>query len=310
MTRISAWTIAISACCGAALMPAALAQGFPPAPYDGKFGAAQDGATPQPGPNAPKDAAGPQGGPFGAPPAGGFGAPPQGSFGGFPQGGSGPAQGGFASPSQGGPAPGGFGGQNGQFGSPGGQFGSPGGQFGSPGGAFGPSGGQFGAGPQRPAGPDQGGLQQLSQAERQDFGVPVPSGLHAGAPHGPTPSTLPGGQVITTLGLVPLLGQSGLPVVVLDALGGTSHLPNAVPAAFASQPGTFNDQVQQQFAGLLAQATQGDRSRPVVVYCSDPHCWMSYNAALRAVSLGYRNVLWYRGGLWAWQQAGLPLQGG
>jgi 3-mercaptopyruvate sulfurtransferase SseA len=35
---------------------------------------------------------------------------------------------------------------------------------------------------------------------------------------------------------------------------------------------------------------------------------MSYNAALRAINLGYTNVLWYRGGIEAWQQAGLPVQ--
>ena len=35
---------------------------------------------------------------------------------------------------------------------------------------------------------------------------------------------------------------------------------------------------------------------------------MSYNASLRAIALGYTNVLWYRGGIEAWKQAGLPVQ--
>ena len=46
---------------------------------------------------------------------------------------------------------------------------------------------------------------------------------------------------------------------------------------------------------------------PVVVYCQSTHCWMSYNAALRAINMGYSNVLWYRGGIEAWQAAGLPV---
>lgn len=40
---------------------------------------------------------------------------------------------------------------------------------------------------------------------------------------------------------------------------------------------------------------------------------MSYNAALSAINLGYSNVLWYRGGIEAWQAAGMqlvPAQGG
>jgi rhodanese-related sulfurtransferase len=35
---------------------------------------------------------------------------------------------------------------------------------------------------------------------------------------------------------------------------------------------------------------------------------MSYNAALRAINLGYRNVLWYRGGVEAWKAGGNQVQ--
>ena len=64
-------------------------------------------------------------------------------------------------------------------------------------------------------------LDALARWERQDMGVAPPRGLHDGAPHGPTPTTIPGGQVITTKGLLPLLqGAAGMPVVVLDILGG------------------------------------------------------------------------------------------
>jgi len=37
-------------------------------------------------------------------------------------------------------------------------------------------------------------------------------------------------------------------------------------------------------------------------------CRESYNAALRAMQLGYRNVLWYRGGLSSWMAAKQQLQ--
>ena len=35
--------------------------------------------------------------------------------------------------------------------------------------------------------------------------------------------------------------------------------------------------------------------------------WLSVNAALRARRAGYARVGWYRGGLAAWQAAGLPV---
>ena len=148
-------------------------------------------------------------------------------------------------------------------------------------------------------------LDQLEAWERQDAGVRASSQLHNGPMHGPTPNQIPGGQVITTKGLLPLIqGGAGVPVLVLDVLGNPQmQLPNAAPAVFAAQPGDFNDTVQQQFGQMLMQLTQGNKQVPIVTYCQGPQCWMSYNAALRAIALGYRNVLWYRGGLEAWQQA-------
>jgi PQQ-dependent catabolism-associated CXXCW motif protein len=61
------------------------------------------------------------------------------------------------------------------------------------------------------------------------------------------------------------------------------------------------------FAKGLEKATHGDRARLLVLYCL-VDCWMSWNAARRALSLGYSNVAWYREGTDGWLAAGLPLQ--
>jgi PQQ-dependent catabolism-associated CXXCW motif protein len=60
------------------------------------------------------------------------------------------------------------------------------------------------------------------------------------------------------------------------------------------------------FAGGLAKATHGDRARQVVVYCLTD-CWMSWNAAKRALALGYSDVAWYPEGTDGWSAFGLPL---
>lgn len=158
--------------------------------------------------------------------------------------------------------------------------------------------------------PQQSGanLDAMMQMERQDFGVAPTSQLHTGPMEGPTPSSIPGGQVITTKGLVDLMHNQQMPVLVLDVLGGPETIPGAQYAVPASEPGSFNDQTQQQFGQFLQQATGGNKQYPVVLYCLSPHCWMSYNASLRAINLGYTNVLWYRGGIESWQQAGQPVQ--
>jgi PQQ-dependent catabolism-associated CXXCW motif protein len=151
-------------------------------------------------------------------------------------------------------------------------------------------------------------LDRLMQVERREFGVAPTPELYAGPMHSPTPASIPGAQLVTTKGLVALVRDHQVPFVLVDVLGGPQTLPGAIPAAWASQPGSFNDQVQQQFGSLLRQATRGNSDTPVVFYCLSSHCWMSYNAALRAVHLGYRNVLWYRAGMEGWQAAGMPLQ--
>ncbi|CAN5380083.1 hypothetical protein BH09PSE6_BH09PSE6_00590 [soil metagenome] len=153
-------------------------------------------------------------------------------------------------------------------------------------------------------------LDGMVKIERADTGVPASRQLHAGAMHGPTPATIPGGQVITTKGLVALAQTRQAPFVVFDVLGSGESLPNAIPAAWMSQAGSFDDAVQRQAEQALAQATQGRKDTALVFYCLSRECWMSYNASLRAIQAGYKNVLWYRGGLEAWKYAGLYTQQG
>ncbi len=56
----------------------------------------------------------------------------------------------------------------------------------------------------------------------------------------------------------------------------------------------------------LERIAGGNRAKPLVIYCLRD-CWMSWNAAKRAVSWGYTGVAWYPDGTDGWQDAGLPL---
>lgn len=142
-------------------------------------------------------------------------------------------------------------------------------------------------------------------AELKDYGVAPTSQLHAGPMHGPTPASIPGGQVITTKGLAELIEGRQTPfLLLLDILGGQEIIPGAVFAVPAHQAGSFSDQTQQEFGGFLQRMTDGDKQKPLVLYCQSTQCWMSYNAALRAINMGYTNVLWYRGGIEAWKASG------
>jgi len=151
-------------------------------------------------------------------------------------------------------------------------------------------------------------LDQLMTMERQDFGVQPTRQLHAGPMHGPTPASIPGGQLITTKGLVSLIDGRQAPYLLFDVLGSSEQLPGAIAAVPAHRGGSFEDATQREFSRFLQGVTRGNKQMALVFYCLSVQCWMSYNASLRAINLGYRNVLWYRGGIEAWKAAGRQVQ--
>ncbi len=51
------------------------------------------------------------------------------------------------------------------------------------------------------------------------------------------------------------------------------------------------------------------KEEQIVVYCASFECSASTNAAEKLVSLGFTNVLDYKGGIKDYKEAGLPLEG-
>lgn len=121
----------------------------------------------------------------------------------------------------------------------------------------------------------------------------------------PTPLGIPGARVIDTPELRERLAGER-PPLLFDTAGGAGHdsLPGAIWLPGAGLGSGFDDAVQRRLEQTLALLTREDRARPLVFFCVSRSCWLSYNAALRAARLGYREVYWYRGGLQAWRAAG------
>jgi PQQ-dependent catabolism-associated CXXCW motif protein len=144
--------------------------------------------------------------------------------------------------------------------------------------------------------------------EDRDWGVAAGRDIRRAPYSAPTPMEVPGARVIGTDELKALL--SSTPAAVLaDVAAGEAHvsLPGAVWLPNAGRGINYLDTVQAELAEQLAKLTGGEKSLPVVFFCVNSQCWLSYNASLRAAALGYANVHWYRGGIDAWRAAGLPL---
>lgn len=148
--------------------------------------------------------------------------------------------------------------------------------------------------------------------EAVDHQAVAPDGLRAGTEiHGPTPMAAPkGSRVIYTDDLLRLY-KSDKRLVVLDVLHSKSVKRQTLPKTrWLYGAGWEHAEVNAEIKRLLAPAMKSIAPRkdtPIVTYCSNRDCWLSWNAARRLVEAGYKNVHWYRGGIEAWRAAELPL---
>src|SRR5580704_6503413 len=152
-------------------------------------------------------------------------------------------------------------------------------------------------------------------------GVPEPDGYRLENYRSPTPTTLRGARVIGTDEAEKIWrSHSASFVDVLPRPPRPRNLPEGTlwrDTPRANIPGsiwlpdTGYGELAPSMAGYfskgLDKATSGDRSRMLVLYCL-ADCWMSWNAAKRALSLGYSDVAWYPEGTDGWFAALLPLE--
>jgi PQQ-dependent catabolism-associated CXXCW motif protein len=163
-------------------------------------------------------------------------------------------------------------------------------------------------------------LMSVSFDARSQDRFPEPTGYRLNDYRAPTPATLAGAQVLTTVEakrywmngavFVDVLAHSPRPAKLPDEtiwrektrrnIPGSVWLPNTGYGELAAE-------TENYFRFGLERITQSDSARFLVFYCLRD-CWMSWNAAKRALALGYKNVAWYPEGTDGWEVAGLPLQ--
>jgi PQQ-dependent catabolism-associated CXXCW motif protein len=70
--------------------------------------------------------------------------------------------------------------------------------------------------------------------------------------------------------------------------------------------GTLTPELESYFRAHLTAYTGGDKSKALLFYCLRD-CWMSWNAAKRAIEWGHTNVMWFPDGTDGWSEAGNEL---
>jgi PQQ-dependent catabolism-associated CXXCW motif protein len=150
--------------------------------------------------------------------------------------------------------------------------------------------------------------------------LPEPPGYRMQDYRGSTPTSLAGARVVTTREVEELWKGGAAFVDVLPHPPRPTNLPPGtiwhetprmnIPGSIwlpDTGYGALATSTERYLRNGLARITQGDQSLWLVVYCQKD-CWMSWNAAKRALTMGYKNVAWYPDGTDGWEASGLPVQ--
>ncbi|APO51511.1 PQQ-dependent catabolism-associated CXXCW motif protein [Bradyrhizobium diazoefficiens] len=150
-----------------------------------------------------------------------------------------------------------------------------------------------------------------------------PEGYRTDNYRAPVPATLAGARVLTTAEAEAIWrDKSGAFIDVMPRAPKPKNLPQGtvwrdaprrnIPGSlwlpdtgYGNLPPAMDDYLQRG----LAQASRGDKAALLVIYCL-ADCWMSWNAARRALAYGYSNIAWYPDGTDGWERAALPTDEG
>ena len=124
-----------------------------------------------------------------------------------------------------------------------------------------------------------------------------------------------GGYALLTTEELKALIDAKKPMVIVDTMPfedsyKKEHIPGAVSFVFpipdmnAWDAKETGGKSEADFAKLLGP----DKDKTIVVYCGFVKCTRSHNAAVWAKKLGYKNVVRYPGGIFAWKGAGFPVE--
>ncbi|SDJ49869.1 PQQ-dependent catabolism-associated CXXCW motif protein [Bradyrhizobium sp. Rc2d] len=148
-----------------------------------------------------------------------------------------------------------------------------------------------------------------------------PEGYRTDNYRAPVPATLVGARVLTTAEAEAIWrAKSGAFVDVMPRPPKPKNLPAGtvwrdaprrnIPGSlwlpdtgYGALPPAMDDYLERG----LALASHGDKAALLVIYCL-ADCWMSWNAAKRAMAYGYSNIAWYPDGTDGWESAKLPTE--
>ncbi len=166
-------------------------------------------------------------------------------------------------------------------------------------------------------GPASSASTALSEALAASHEVLEPDGYRMDNYREPVPRTLKGARVMDTVAAEAIYAAKE--AIFIDVYPRAPKPPNLPKGTLWRDPphttikgaywlanvgyGALPPEDVRYFKEHLAAYTGGDRAKPLVFFC-ERDCWMSWNAAKRALEYGYETVIWYPDGIDGWLEAG------
>ncbi|MFA3916375.1 PQQ-dependent catabolism-associated CXXCW motif protein [Ruegeria hyattellae] len=151
-------------------------------------------------------------------------------------------------------------------------------------------------------------VQEPPDYRMDHYRAPVPDGLTGGTTVGPEEAHELWQE--GSADFIDVLPQAPKPANLPEGTIWRDKPRNSIPGAIWLPNvgyGAIADVTAAYFQRGLESATQGDTSRAVVFFCLED-CWMSWNAARRAIEWGYTSVYWFPEGTDGWALWDYPLE--
>ncbi|MEI2384311.1 quinoprotein dehydrogenase-associated putative ABC transporter substrate-binding protein [Breoghania sp. JC706] len=168
--------------------------------------------------------------------------------------------------------------------------------------------------PAKEAGQDTGKGTPVPTAKTANA-IAEPAGYRMDDYRAPVPAGLAGARTVDVDGLL-ALRESEEPVLI-DVFPAARKPEGRTPDQIWREPkratikgahwlanmglGALPEREETAFRAELERLSDGGK-HPLVFFC-EPECWMSWNAAKRALSYGFDKVVWYPGGVARWSEA-------
>ena len=113
------------------------------------------------------------------------------------------------------------------------------------------------------------------------------------------PEQIPGSNTLTAEQVIEMI-LSRPDLVVIDSRKKTEYVKGHIEGAI--------NMLNTRMTRTMLETAVPNKTATILFYCNGARCLRSSDAVNKALSWGYENIYWFRGGIEAWKAGSYPIQ--